>query len=327
MESVHQTSPVQLQSKVGSCLSQLNSSDTLRWGIRRRMIFPRKNLRNEKICSQISNTVSIPLLAQNQNQQNKDDGHDDEEKQEEEPQNRKRKLRSSSSFKNTRVSKFQKQWQIVCANNISKDGKDRWSVERYNRAEANLFKIMKEKGAVLGKKIPRHELRAEARKFIADTGLLDHLLKHAAGNVSPDGLDRIQRRYSPEGVMEYWLESADLNDIRKQAGVEDPYWTPPPELALGDPIFAREFKELKEQLTINWHVRDVEELMRSKSKQAEADRTIVVVNALDKATSKADLHGSSNILAALVDIYQDLTKKKEEVEDLLYISNSLLGNE
>lgn len=26
----------------------------------------------------------------------------------------------------------------------------------------------------------------------------------------------------------YWLESADLVDIRKKAGVADPYWIPPP---------------------------------------------------------------------------------------------------
>ena len=99
-----------------------------------------------------------------------------------------------------------------------------------------MLKVMKEKGAVYGNPILRAELRSEARKHIGDTGLLDHLLKHMAGKVAPGGSERFRRRHNPEGAMEYWLESADLVDIRRQAGVQDPYWTPPPGWNIGDTI-------------------------------------------------------------------------------------------
>ena len=61
------------------------------------------------------------------------------------------------------------------------------------------------------------------------------------------------RRHNADGAMEYWLESADLMDIRKEAGVQDPYWTPPPGWKLGDnptqdPVCARELKELREEI-------------------------------------------------------------------------------
>lgn len=114
------------------------------------------------------------------------------------------------------------------------------------------MEVMKAKGAVYGNPILRPDLRAEARKRIGDTGLLDHLLKHMAGKVAPGGGERFRRRHNAEGSMEYWLESADLVDIRKEAGVEDPYWTPQPGWKLGDcptqdPVCAKELKQLKEE--------------------------------------------------------------------------------
>ena len=116
-----------------------------------------------------------------------------------------------------------------------------------------MLKIMKEKGAVFGNPILRPVLRAETRKLIGDTGLLDHLLKHMAGKVAPGGEERFMRRHNADGAMEYWLESADLMDIRKEAGMQDPYWTPPPGWKLGDnptqdPVCARELKELREEI-------------------------------------------------------------------------------
>lgn len=116
-----------------------------------------------------------------------------------------------------------------------------------------MLKVMKEKGAVLGNPILRPDLRSEARKFIGDTGLLDHLLKHMAGKVAPGGAERFRRRHNAEGAMEYWLESADLVDIRKEAGVQDSYWTPPPGWKIGDTLsqdhFAgRELREIKEEI-------------------------------------------------------------------------------
>lgn len=116
-----------------------------------------------------------------------------------------------------------------------------------------MLKIMKAKGAVFGNPILRPALRAEARKLIGDTGLLDHLLKHMAGQVAPGGTDRFRRRHNADGAMEYWLESADLINIRKEAGVQDPYWTPPHGWKLGDnptqdPICSREIKKLHSEI-------------------------------------------------------------------------------
>lgn len=120
-----------------------------------------------------------------------------------------------------------------------------------------MLEIMKAKGAVFENPVLRPELRAEARKFIGDTGLLDHLLKHMAGKVAPGGTERFRRRHNADGAMEYWLERADLVDIRREAGVEDPYWTPPPGWEPGDnptqdPICSRELKLLKEEMA---HIR------------------------------------------------------------------------
>ncbi|KAM2281422.1 protein DYAD-like [Malus sylvestris] len=129
----------------------------------------------------------------------------------------------------------------------------RWSAGRYKLAEENMLKVMNEKGAAIGNPIRRPALRAEARRLIGDTGLLDHLLKHMAGKVAPGGAERFRRRHNADGAMEYWLESADLVHIRKEAGVQDPYWTPPPGWKPGDsptqdPTCAREIKELREEI-------------------------------------------------------------------------------
>ncbi|XP_020105611.1 protein DYAD-like [Ananas comosus] len=112
--------------------------------------------------------------------------------------------------------------------------KERWSRERYQAAELKLLDIMREKGAALGRPILRQLLREEARKHIGDTGLLDHLLKHMAGKVVSQGKERFRRRHNAEGAMEYWLEPAELVEMRRMAGVMDTYWVPPPGWKLGD---------------------------------------------------------------------------------------------
>lgn len=112
---------------------------------------------------------------------------------------------------------------------------------------------MKDQKAVFGNPILRPALRTEARKLVGDTGLLDHLLKHMAGKVAPGGEERFRRRHNSEGAMEYWLESADLLNIRKDAGIQDPYWIPPPGWKPGDDpsqdaTSTRELGELKEEM-------------------------------------------------------------------------------
>ena len=106
------------------------------------------------------------------------------------------------------------------------DSKDRWSTERYKLAEQSMWEVLKAEGATFEKPITRPALRMAARKHIGDTGLLDHLLKHIDGKVAPGGTER-RRWFNTKGIMEYWLESADLDDVRQLAGVQDPYWIPP----------------------------------------------------------------------------------------------------
>ncbi|KAG2301231.1 hypothetical protein Bca52824_029882 [Brassica carinata] len=60
------------------------------------------------------------------------------------------------------------------------------------------------------------------------TGLLDHLLRHIDGNVTPGGAERFRRCHNTEGTMQFWLESADLMKIKRESGVPDPNWVPPP---------------------------------------------------------------------------------------------------
>ncbi|KAJ0238107.1 Uncharacterized protein HA466_0242230 [Hirschfeldia incana] len=104
----------------------------------------------------------------------------------------------------------------------------RWSTHRMRAAEQAMEDILKEVGASFETPISRCELRAIARKRIGDTGLLDHLLRHLDGNVTPGGGERFRRCYNTEGAMQYWLESADLMKIKRESGVPDPTWVPPP---------------------------------------------------------------------------------------------------
>ncbi|CAI7848959.1 unnamed protein product [Closterium sp. NIES-54] len=103
----------------------------------------------------------------------------------------------------------------------------RWSKERYRTAQVKLVDIMRAQGARPGKPMLRPVLREEARRYIGDTGLLDHLLKHMTNTVVPSG-QRFRRRHNSEGAMEYWLEDAGLMAIRAAAGISDPTWVPPP---------------------------------------------------------------------------------------------------
>lgn len=113
-----------------------------------------------------------------------------------------------------------------------------------------MLDIMKAEGATFQNPISRPQLRTAARKCIGDTGLLDHLLKHIDGKVAPGGTDRFRRWFNTNGVMEYWLENAQLVHLRQQAGVQDPYWIPPSRMMrpihpCEDPVSAQELKLLR----------------------------------------------------------------------------------
>ncbi|KAL6643885.1 hypothetical protein ACP70R_018651 [Stipagrostis hirtigluma subsp. patula] len=113
---------------------------------------------------------------------------------------------------------------------------DRWSAQRYAKAEAAMLDILRARGASAGKPLPRGELRKEARRDIGDTGLLDHLLRHVADKVPAGSAERVRRRYNATGALEYWLEPAELAAVRREAGVTDQYWVPPPGWKPGDPV-------------------------------------------------------------------------------------------
>jgi hypothetical protein len=155
-----------------------------------------------------------------------------------------------------KCSKKAKKRTVESKDGDPRHGKDRWSAERYAAAEKSLLDIMRSHGARSGAPVMRQVLREEARKHIGDTGLLDHLLKHMAGRVPEGSAHRFRRRHNADGAMEYWLEPAELAEVRRQAGVSDPYWVPPPgwkpgddvSLVAGDILVKRQVEELTEEV-------------------------------------------------------------------------------
>nr|CAB3498721.1 unnamed protein product [Digitaria exilis] len=174
-------------------------------------------------------------------------------------------------------SKKEKKRTVESKDGDPRHGKDRWSAERYAAAERSLLDIMRSRGARSGAPVMRQVLREEARKHIGDTGLLDHLLKHMAGRVPEGSAHRFRRRHNADGAMEYWLEPAELAEVRRQAGVSDPYWVPPPgwkpgddvSLVAGDLLVKRHVEELIEE--VNGVKRQMEQLV-SKDGDFDAER-------------------------------------------------------
>ncbi|KAI3815823.1 hypothetical protein L1987_15505 [Smallanthus sonchifolius] len=235
----------------------------IRWGVRRQVMFIGKH-------KDSSNTQSSSSFVQGeeevkiQPQITKDECKDDDEVDEQEENDDETEEETLGSTRNLRKRKKGKQvnrlWQVnkkpmkKCRKLAIRDPTDRWSKERYMAAELSLLEAMKEKKAMIGNPITRPALRVEARKRIGDTGLLDHLLKHVANKVAPGGTLRFRRTHNADGAMEYWLENADLLKIRKDAGVKDPFWVPPPGWKPGDslvqdPIVAKEINHLKEAIS------------------------------------------------------------------------------
>ncbi|XP_031261203.1 protein DYAD-like [Pistacia vera] len=285
-------------SKNGHCLAELKSSGVLNWGNRKKFLFLR-NDETEKL-----------------------DGEEEDVKLDRSPEemkeNQKRKRAAHVFITGCEKKRMKKK-------KGTKNFSSRWSKERYQIAELNMLKILKEKEAVFGKPILRLALRLEARKLIGDTGLLDHLLKHMAGKVAPGGRERFRRRHNADGAMEYWLESADLVNIRKEAGVEDPYWIPPPGWSLGDnpiqdPVCAMEFKLLKEVMAKM--ERNMQELLLKKQED-----DVAVVNTPSSCNTSQNFD-HDNFLLPLKEIYTDLVNKKAKIEgQMMEVSRSLCGME
>ncbi|TKY60500.1 DYAD protein [Spatholobus suberectus] len=150
--------------------------------------------------------------------------------------------------------------------------RDRWSATRYKLAEQSMWEVLKDEGATFENPITRPALRMAARKHIGDTGLLDHLLKHIDGKVAPGGTERFRRWFNTNGIMEYWLESANLDEIRQETGVQDPYWIPPSTLR-ADSIPTQNTDSIGELKMLKIEMaqmkKDMEELIAKKQEKSE----------------------------------------------------------
>ncbi|XP_057532558.1 protein DYAD-like isoform X2 [Amaranthus tricolor] len=243
------------ESKQGPCFSKLESSGIKGWGLTKKVAY----LPNSEELKDHSAMNSLTFVEKNACVKTEEDDETNVQKVIQYSRKRKRgRPPHSESKKRKAISKLdaiEVKPKIIA--NIKNEYVERWTLQRYETAATELLEVLKNNGAVHGNPMSRTKLRTEARKRIGDTGLLDHLLKHLAGKVVPrDGTDRVRRRCDADGKMQYWVENADLVNIRKKAGVEDPYWIPPPGWKLGDNInipscmCRQEVKMLKEELSI-----------------------------------------------------------------------------
>ncbi|KAL0734369.1 hypothetical protein Bca4012_010579 [Brassica carinata] len=286
----------------GKCLSELNSGGMIKWGKRMRVRYQSRHKESSR-------------FKEEEDGGNETEGSDYAYEQKVEGTRKKRKL-VESSIGRLAPKKNKKETQIVVYKRRSPNQFiDRWSIERYKQAEKNMLKVMKDKNAVFGNPILRSQLRLEARKLIGDTGLLDHLLKHMEGKVAPGGQDRFMRKHNADGAMVYWLESSDLVHLREEAGVADPFWTPPPGWKLGDsptqdPICAGEIRDIRGELAIL--KRELEKLASNK------DEELAIMTTPSSCVTSQNVD-HDNMMPLAKEIYADLLKKKYKIEDQLVI--------
>ncbi|XP_024182740.1 protein DYAD isoform X2 [Rosa chinensis] len=290
------------------CLSEIKLSGMVQWG-KRKLV--RCVTRHESLSSS------------DQEQPEKEETEKDEDVKEPRYEFRKRKLVQ----KKTKAAKRRKQNnQIVVhdrtQNQLVEASIERWTARRYKAAEENILKVMKAKGVCAENPIRRAPLRCEARKLIGDTGLIDHLLKHMAGKVAPGGADRFRRRHNADGALVYWLESADLMSVRKEAGVEDPYWTPPLGWKIGDnptqdPTCVRMFKEIWEEIA---------NVKREREFQQQED--IAMVTTSNSSLTTLDQGQAYSSVTNRKDKYTELAVRKFKIEEqMLQLSQSFSGIE
>lgn len=257
----------------------------------------------------------------------------------------KRKRTCPIQFQEMDTARYQKQRQSRHCNNNKKNkvksSINRWSEDRYKLAEESMLEILKAEGAVFGNAITRPALRSAARKRIGDTGLLDHLLKHIDGKVAPGGAERFRRWHNTNGVMEYWLEGADMVDIRREAGVQDPFWVPTTSFEPGDlshdPIIAQELKLLKAEMAKM--KKDVQNLVSKKREEVQPSTTnqrpklnssLLQLQETRKelenwkAKTEKQLTEISNSLNSMQEMHEELVEWKAKIEQqLTETSNSL----
>ncbi|MBA0617109.1 hypothetical protein Godav_026583, partial [Gossypium davidsonii] len=249
------------------------------------------------------------------------------------PEVRKRKCLSSNQLRKEKAARCGKQSLSNGPNkgkqNKHKNTVERWSAERYNLAEESMLEIMKAEGAVFENPISRPALRMAARKLIGDTGLLDHLLKHIDGKVAPGGTDRFRRCYNTSGVMEYWLENADLANKQKEAGIS-PFWQKPVAAPNHVSAGAIEFNLLNEEMHLKYPLffvnREMQELVSKQQEQDQANSIEEMQKEMLKWKAKTDerLMEFTSSLNGMQNMCKELMTWKTRVEQqMLEISNSL----
>ncbi|XP_020691672.1 protein AMEIOTIC 1 homolog isoform X1 [Dendrobium catenatum] len=292
---------------MGSCHLALQCAGEVGWGIRRKIKYIGRH------CDQSAQKTEAVMEEQqsvNGRKRNQEEGK---------KKNKKKKKKVAA--RETKRLKLEQEDQEV---RFPRGTKDRWSMERYEAAEKRLLEIMRLKKAELGRPILRQALREEARKHIGDTGLLDHLLKHMAGKIVSDGTERFRRRHNSEGAMEYWLEPADLVEVRRKAGVTDPFWVPPPGWKLGDSIFPNScgldcklaIADCKQQLAAQFKRYDEQQISLKKLEKHTQNIKVEWENAIGAWQEKYQIllewkRKQEEELAALVDCMQEL---KDDVQ-------------
>ncbi|GAU50386.1 hypothetical protein TSUD_368660 [Trifolium subterraneum] len=327
--SVINDDAAKLVSKQGSCWSQLKFAGMIQWGQRRQVRFLGRH-ENQKVQSLRQPRKEKGVIFEGRTNKKRKNVEDEIMAVKVAPfrvlrtrmtrQCNQQGVSSSIGVKKSKkeVDDTKMQQLVLHGKNKGKMLIDRWCAKRYTSAEESVLKIMKEKEAVYGNPIMRSDLRKEARKYIGDTGLLDHLLKHMAGKVAPGGVERFRRRHNAEGSMEYWLENADLVDIRKELGVQDTYWTPPPGWKPGDSISpdhvtSNELRMIRDEI-----IKLKREMQELASKQEEEEEALAIV-ATPSPTScfssmNCEDYGSH---VSKQDIYVNLVHRKAKIEEQL----------
>ncbi|KAL8224029.1 hypothetical protein R6Q57_019504 [Mikania cordata] len=288
-------------------------NNMISWGVRRQVMFIGKHKESSNTQSSSSfvhgedEVKCLQQIKNDESQEDEDQEENDDESEEETHDDNlgsTRKLRKrKKGKKGNHLLQVNRKPMKKCKKLAIRDPTDRWSKERYMAAELSLLEAMKEKKAMIGNPITRPALRVEARKRIGDTGLLDHLLKHVANKVAPDGTLRFRRSHNADGAMEYWLESADLLKIRKDAGIKDPFWVPPPGWRPGDshiqdPIVAKEINHLKEEIL------DIKRVIQELTSKKDHNQPTLVFEQVDPSRKQ------------LMEIFNFMIDFKSETSDI-----------
>ncbi|XP_048531640.1 protein AMEIOTIC 1 homolog isoform X1 [Triticum urartu] len=320
---------------VTSCLLATLKCDGTGWGVRRRVryIGRHRDVAKETSIGGYETEASVKELQRPAQEDDRRRSSIRAKRKREEAEGSKDKPGNPAKKKKSKAYKSpkkQKRRHVESRDGDPRRGKDRWSAERYAAAERSLLEIMHSSGATLGAPVMRQALREQARKRIGDTGLLDHLLKHMAGRVPDGSTDRFRRRHNADGAMEYWLEPAELAEVRRQAGVADPYWVPPPgwkpgddvSPAAGDLLIKRQTEELAEEL--NDVKRNMEQLSSNmvelgKEAKSEAERAYSSWKEKYQKVVKANEKLEKQV-SSLKDTYENVVQKhsklKKEVRSL-----------